>query len=185
LAEDLERWSGGEPIRARPTTVWERAVKWARRQPAAAALVAVSSLAVIVVVAALGVSYWLVRDALADSNQANAELTAEKGRTQAALDSVTQTKEELRQTLDRERQATYRQGIAAAQQAWSTNNVPQAEEFLAGCPEGLRSWEWHYLQRLCHGGTLTLDLSAFPVRPPGRWLVARRRHVGGRPLVRL
>jgi WD40 repeat protein/Flp pilus assembly protein TadD len=42
LAQDLERWLLREPILARPATAWERALKWARRRPAAAALVAVS-----------------------------------------------------------------------------------------------------------------------------------------------
>jgi tetratricopeptide (TPR) repeat protein len=43
LAEDLRRYRGGEPIRARPTGAWGRAVKWARRRPAAAALVGLSA----------------------------------------------------------------------------------------------------------------------------------------------
>ena len=38
LAEDLERYGNGETIHARRTSVLERAVKWARRRPAAAAL---------------------------------------------------------------------------------------------------------------------------------------------------
>jgi WD40 repeat protein/Flp pilus assembly protein TadD len=42
LAEDLERWLRGEPIEARPSSAWERALKWARRRPAAAALAVVS-----------------------------------------------------------------------------------------------------------------------------------------------
>src|SRR5262249_27922155 len=37
----------GEPIRARPTTLWERGLKWARRRPAAAALVLVSLVSVL------------------------------------------------------------------------------------------------------------------------------------------
>src|SRR5205807_4222731 len=45
LAEDLERWLAGEPIRARPSTAWERTVKWAKRRPAVAALVVVSAAA--------------------------------------------------------------------------------------------------------------------------------------------
>jgi serine/threonine-protein kinase len=45
LADDLQRWLDHEPIRARPATRWERAVKWVRRRPAIAALAAVSTAA--------------------------------------------------------------------------------------------------------------------------------------------
>jgi hypothetical protein len=38
LAEDLDRWREGQPIQARTSGVLERAVKWARRQPAIAGL---------------------------------------------------------------------------------------------------------------------------------------------------
>jgi WD40 repeat protein/predicted Ser/Thr protein kinase len=38
LAEDLARWRRGEPIHARPSTMGERVVKWARRRPLIAAL---------------------------------------------------------------------------------------------------------------------------------------------------
>jgi tetratricopeptide (TPR) repeat protein len=47
LADDLWRVLKGEPIRARPVPAWERALKWARRRPAAAALLVVSGLAVL------------------------------------------------------------------------------------------------------------------------------------------
>src|SRR5262249_51574000 len=55
LAEDLRRFLAGEPIRARPVGAWEKAVKWARRRPTAAALLAVSAAAVL---ALLGLSTW-------------------------------------------------------------------------------------------------------------------------------
>jgi tetratricopeptide (TPR) repeat protein len=42
LAEDLQRYLAGEAIHARPTPLWMRAVKWAKRRPAAAALVALA-----------------------------------------------------------------------------------------------------------------------------------------------
>ena len=33
LADDLGRYVQGEPIKARPTPLWERGAKWARRRP--------------------------------------------------------------------------------------------------------------------------------------------------------
>jgi formylglycine-generating enzyme required for sulfatase activity len=47
LANDLRRFQAGEPIRARPVGRVERALKWAKRRPAAAALVGVVLLALV------------------------------------------------------------------------------------------------------------------------------------------
>jgi hypothetical protein len=57
LADDLRRFLDGKPILARRTGVGERAMKWARRRPTAAALVAVSICAAIAL-ATLGVRYY-------------------------------------------------------------------------------------------------------------------------------
>jgi serine/threonine protein kinase len=46
LAGDLQRFLLGQPIRARPTQVWEKVGKWAKRQPAVAMLGLLSLLAV-------------------------------------------------------------------------------------------------------------------------------------------
>jgi eukaryotic-like serine/threonine-protein kinase len=78
LAEDLERFIDGRPIEARPSTLTERLIKWARRRPAVAALAVVSVLATLVL---LGVSlFYNVR-----LNQLNTELatTAEQKRLEA------------------------------------------------------------------------------------------------------
>jgi hypothetical protein len=53
LAEDLHHFLANEPILARPVRFWERGWKWAKRRPVAAALVAVSSLAVLMLVVAV------------------------------------------------------------------------------------------------------------------------------------
>jgi serine/threonine protein kinase/Tfp pilus assembly protein PilF len=61
LAEDLRRFRAGEPIRARPVGAGERVVKWAKRRPAVAALLAVSSAAVAALLAVAGWSYVRVQ----------------------------------------------------------------------------------------------------------------------------
>jgi serine/threonine protein kinase len=53
LAEDLRRFLAGEPIRARPATLWGRAVRWTKRHPAAAALAAVGAAAALALAAPL------------------------------------------------------------------------------------------------------------------------------------
>ncbi len=53
LAEDLQRYLEGRPIRARSISLAERAVKWARRRPTAAALVVVSLLLVLLLATAI------------------------------------------------------------------------------------------------------------------------------------
>ena len=60
LADDLERFLRGEPIVARPVRLGERALKWTRRRPAAAALVAVSAAATL---GLLLLGFWLYRAA--------------------------------------------------------------------------------------------------------------------------
>ena len=44
LADDLDRFLSGQPVRARRTPYWERAVKLIRRRPTAASLLAVACL---------------------------------------------------------------------------------------------------------------------------------------------
>ncbi len=56
LADDLKRFLAAEPVHARATPTWERAIKWAHRHPAAAALVAALCVAAIVVASVIGVS---------------------------------------------------------------------------------------------------------------------------------
>jgi len=56
LAADLGRFLDGRPVRARRTPAWERALKWAKRRPALAAVGVVSVLAAVLLVAVLLIS---------------------------------------------------------------------------------------------------------------------------------
>ena len=75
VAEELERWLRGEPIKAHPATAAEKLFKWARRQPAAAALIAVSALALVIitVVSVIGQRHArrLANENAAESRRAN------------------------------------------------------------------------------------------------------------------
>ena len=59
LAEDLERWLRNEPVQARPSTRWRRTLKWIRRKPAIAALLA--AILLVVGFGALGILRQWVR----------------------------------------------------------------------------------------------------------------------------
>jgi serine/threonine protein kinase len=56
LAEELRHFLASEPILARPAGPWERAVKWTRRRPTAAALLAVIAAALLALIS-VGVIY--------------------------------------------------------------------------------------------------------------------------------
>jgi serine/threonine-protein kinase len=90
LADDLRRWLTGQPIVARPTGWPTRAVKWARRNPAGAALAMAAAL--VPVVAAVGFAVHTVR-------------------LQEALDQRTAEKERADEN-DRQARATLRKMLA-------------------------------------------------------------------------
>jgi WD40 repeat protein len=120
LAEDLERWLRDEPILARRSGVGERLIKWARRRPAIAALVAVSAGMSLLLITALLVSNLLLNRAVGRAEQAEADATerlfdslvarAEAGRTSGRAGQRDASLEALRQAGVIAR----RQGRAAA-----------------------------------------------------------------------
>jgi serine/threonine-protein kinase len=71
LAEDLRRFLRGEPIAARRAGRAERLARWARRSPAAAALLAIALLAVTTV---LGAGGWLIGRQILTARAVEADL---------------------------------------------------------------------------------------------------------------
>jgi tetratricopeptide (TPR) repeat protein len=59
LADDLQRFLDGEPLRARPVTAVERTWKWIKRRPTVAALLMVSALAVVALFVGMVAFYQL------------------------------------------------------------------------------------------------------------------------------
>jgi tRNA A-37 threonylcarbamoyl transferase component Bud32 len=65
LADDLERWLAGEPVRARPLAPWQRVDRWLRRLPRVADLGLAILLCGTAVAVALAASWHLAAGALA------------------------------------------------------------------------------------------------------------------------
>jgi WD40 repeat protein/tRNA A-37 threonylcarbamoyl transferase component Bud32 len=158
LAQDLERWLGGEPIRARRTSAWERTVKWARRRPALAALVAVSVVAVVLVVVAQALSNVRITQEHRVTQQTLEALQTEQEKTQQALQREQQALGErthalgaVEQALERVQRTSYVQGVVLADRESEANYTARLEELLDSCPPHLRQWEWRWLHRLAHG----------------------------------
>jgi WD40 repeat protein len=72
LAEDLRRFLAGELVRARPVRLPERAWRWCRRNPLAAALVAVVTASLLAIVLSTSLLAWRLR-AERDTAQRNLE----------------------------------------------------------------------------------------------------------------
>jgi WD40 repeat protein/tRNA A-37 threonylcarbamoyl transferase component Bud32 len=144
LADDLGRFLKGEPIAARPVGRLERARKWARRRPAAAALVAVTVTALLVVLGGLTAGTLIIAD--------------RQQKTEEALGRERQTAEQLRGALEREqnalrgeRRAAYYHRVTQADRRRDAGDLLRSDELLDACAAEERGWEWHFLKRQNHG----------------------------------
>ena len=162
LAEDLERWLHGEPILARPTRAWEVALKWARRKPALAALIAVCLLAPAVVTTVLVISNVRVR-------ARERELTLALARADANAQLA--------------RQNSYAADMPLVEEMLASGNLGAAHRLLeqhvpAPGQSDLRGFEWrHFHQQASEGALRVLrgavgSLECLAFSPDGRWLAA-------------
>ncbi len=128
LADDIECFLQRKPIQARPASLRERTVKWAKRRPVAAALLAVC-LGAGLSLLALGVQLW----------RTNHDLD----------DTLAAVKTEAFNTG----QFLYAADMRLVHQQWLRGDIPAMLPLLerhqpkAGQPDR-RGFEWHYLKRL-------------------------------------
>ncbi|HMP03099.1 MAG TPA: protein kinase, partial [Gemmatales bacterium] len=118
LAADLRRFLSGEPVLARPTPIWERAWKWAKRRPAGASLIGVCVLALALLIG----GGWYYNTMLA------AALESARTAEQASLQSA---------QLARENAALAERQARLAMDGWSTI-VDDLQRAFANIPETRR-----------------------------------------------
>ena len=174
LAEDLERFLAGRPILARPTSAWERLVKWARGHPAHTALAA---LAVMVAAGATGEMVW-----------SNAWLRDHNDRLRLEIERTNHYagESDRQRRLAQERQAMADRHLHAAQmrlarQACDVGQFERVQEILLDDVYGPgprhRDFAWRYLWRLSRRDVALIGRHDAPVRrvemsPDGRTLAS-------------
>ena len=164
LADDLARWLRGEPILARPAGKLERAMKWAKRHPAVAAL-ATALLAVVVVAFVLVTWKWheAIRQSEIATKASQAALRESARATEASkaatlaseeatrrADAEAKAKNQARASLEQERQ------VAFTAQLWRAAALSDRDPGLALweldnpqlCPPERRDFAWRYYRQL-------------------------------------
>lgn len=164
LAEDLDRWSRGEPILARRAGTVERVLKWCRRHPAGTGLVGVTILFLLAAVGgvvALGYSRTLA-DKNRDLEVAKAEAEEQKGEAERQRGEA----DTQRSRAEREEAESWRMlyfsRMHQANAAYQTGNIERVIELLTpyreltpGKPDP-RGFEWHYLWKMARGDLFTI-----------------------------
>jgi WD40 repeat protein len=159
LADDLGRWLAGEPIRARPTGSWERTLKWIKRRPAAALLMAVSGLAAVVLLAVVLSYNAQLAKALQDTTEAKRQTEAERDEAQTARAIADRERARAEDQESRAHRNLHIAHVNLIQRAWEEGHADRALELLRRHqqPTGrdVRGFAWYHFWHLYHRDRLT------------------------------
>jgi WD40 repeat protein/tRNA A-37 threonylcarbamoyl transferase component Bud32 len=183
LAEDLRRFQAQEPIQARPVGRLERGVKWAKRRPAVASLLAALMLAALGLVVG---GAWFT-NSLNDALGAAKDSAEAKGKALGAAQASAEAEREAKEKAQNEKALAdaartkaewlaYAGQITLAQREWQDGDVGHARDLLAASQVNLRGWEHDYLATLFNKNQRTLGEHTGPVislafSPDGKRLV--------------
>jgi WD40 repeat protein len=206
LAEDLRRFLAGEPIAARPAGGMERALKWARRRPAAAALVGVSAaagLVLAVVVTWFSIMLYQHNQELDQRNQdladgqskletAGKELAQQRNKAQEEAKNARQAEQqakdkeaETKRLLDRSKQMLMMTQLLNVASMYQQNPIGALAllEDPAACPPEFRGdFAWRFYNAQCKRWRLTWEwpagaVGAIAVSPDGKLLATSKGKV--------
>lgn len=144
LAEDLRRWLDGEPIAARPIGPMERLVRWCRRNPVIASLIATAALLLFAIAGISTVAAVRLKDLAdrekneivrANNETENAKREREKAQRESekalklAADNAALAEKMARQTQLAERNL-YGARMSLSQRAWEDSRVGSLLDLL-------------------------------------------------------
>jgi WD40 repeat protein len=141
LADDLRAFLDGRPVQARPASRLERAVKWARRRPVAAAFLASAALAALLLLGGV-VKY-------------SADMSVEQ--------------QKVKDQLEQSRRSLYALQLTLAGTV-AERDPGQGRALLedaSRCPEDLRDFTWGFYYRICRRDRLTLPRTGSPLALSG------------------
>lgn len=162
LADDLRRFIGDEPIKARRVSSAERLLRWSRHNKGlAASLAAVAVLGgALAIGSTIAAGYFrslsgALENTVGDLETAQAQLTDKVKSLDDAADELTRRGDELQATLYT---AEMNLAAQAAEDAAGLARVGQIVDKWAPDRPGsdLRGWEWHYLDSLRAADRLTV-----------------------------
>jgi WD40 repeat protein len=164
LADDLARWAEGRPILARPVGTAGRTLRWARRNPAVAAL----SLLVIVVTL-VGFAGIALKWNEAEDNATKLAIEAKKAEHEAT---------NARDAAKKERWERYRVCVVAASSELRLDDSNAARRALEDAPEEYRDWVWSLLHARLDKAQYVLQDRECPLigvffTEDGRWAMLR------------
>jgi WD40 repeat protein/tRNA A-37 threonylcarbamoyl transferase component Bud32 len=176
LAEDLRRFLRGEPIHARPIGRPERLLRWCQRNPLVASLLA--GIAVVLLAGIVTASHFAVQAARGEQDALE---HARKAHDAAMAAQASAERERQERILSNHRY--YAAETSRAHSAWLDGKIDLVRQNLQALrPHGpddpdLRSFEWHFLDRICQTELRTLRGHVGAVRsvacsPDGRGFVS-------------
>ncbi len=167
LGEDLQAYLENRVVQAYGQGAIAEFRKWVQRNRAIAASLAALVAIVVAGLAAVSFVQTRAREQVEDKNrqlaETNVQLEAERTRTAEARDRAERNRERAVESeqlaLASEREAlwhSYVGNVGAALAALEIGSASEARRRLAACPEGLRGWEWAYLDQRADGSLRTL-----------------------------